>query len=98
MNKDIIVNGVIYKIEYISDIDMTLLEGCDNTTVGNIDYQKAVISIKNTLQENQKRKTLIHELVHAIRYEYGFPREKNEEAICEFICSFYDEITRLLKE
>ena len=93
---EINVNGVMYLIEYITDNQMKSLDGCDEFTMGNIDYHKAIISIKDDLQHSQKRKTLIHEIAHAIRFEYGLPREKNEETICEFVAAFYDEITKLL--
>ena len=89
------INGTEYKIEYLSDIDMKMLPGCDENTLGSIHYHSATISIKESLQPNKKRKTLIHEIVHAIRHEYGFNWEKNEEHICDFIAAFNDIIGEL---
>jgi hypothetical protein len=92
------INGVEYTVEYLSDIDMRLLDGCDENTLGNVNYHNSTISIKKDIDKVKMRRTLIHEIVHAVRFEYGLPREKNEEVICDFISAFYDIISDLIKE
>ena len=45
------------------------------------------------------RETLIHELVHAFIFEYGFENVKwNEEMVCLFVSKYIDEINNKVKE
>ena len=90
------VNGITYTFEYISTEDMKMKQ--DETTLGYVDYHENKIYIKDELSDEVKRKTRIHELTHVIRFEYGYPRGKYEEEICDFIAAQYDELTRLINE
>lgn len=38
------------------------------------------------------RDTLVHELTHAIIYEYALPQEMGEEQICDFMATYADDI------
>lgn len=38
------------------------------------------------------RDTLVHELTHAMIYEYALPQEMGEEQVCDFMATYADDI------
>jgi len=59
------------------------------------------IYINNAMSIQRTRKTLIHEIAHAITEEVGlkpFINKKDGEKIVEFMAAHYDEIGKVLKE
>lgn len=67
-----------------------LCSGIDNT-----------IYLNNTMSADRKRKTLIHEIAHAITEEMGikpFMNKTDSERIVEFMAAHYDEMGKILSE
>lgn len=71
------VGGLTYEVvakEHFSSNDN------DRNLWGYCDYEKLVITIRESLTEEKKRQVLIHELTHAIFLEAGFI-EQDEDMI-----------------
>jgi Zn-dependent peptidase ImmA (M78 family) len=67
-----------------------MCSGIDNT-----------IYLNNAMSKERTRKTLIHEIAHAIQEESGlkpFMNKTDEERTVEFMAAHYDEVSRILKE
>jgi Zn-dependent peptidase ImmA (M78 family) len=66
---------------------------------GVCDPNSKEIYIYDGLDYESRKKTLTHELVHALIYEIGTDFEKTDEEIaCKFFAFVHPEITRLLKD
>lgn len=61
---------------------------------------KHLIYINKEMCEDQKIKTLKHELTHCYIWEYGFYNVPNfnEEMVCDFVSSSNDFINEIVKE
>ena len=61
-------------------------------------YKEHKIWISEELCDDEKRRTLIHELTHCYIWENGFYNVdfNNEELICDFVASIYNFINNLL--
>ena len=67
-----------------------MCSGIDNT-----------IYLNNAMSKERTRKTLIHEIAHAIQEESGlkpFMNKTDGERTVEFMAAHYDEVSRILKE
>lgn len=61
-------------------------------------FRECEIYIDAELPSGMLRRTITHELVHAIAFTYGVHLDKvDEEEICEFIASIFDELKTLRK-
>lgn len=67
-----------------------------HTCYGDIDYNKHVIRILKDCEDTQgKERTLLHEIVHGIRYERNFDYENNDdETITEEIARGLHQVIR----
>lgn len=85
-----------YRIRFVKSI-----RGCKksvdkkNTVLGLCDEGRAEILIRNELSTDEKLKTLLHELGHAMEFEYNINMPhaaiyKYEEALFDFICANID--------
>lgn len=61
-------------------------------------YPQMKIVINDRLERALMRQTLIHELTHAVIFSYGHHVEYDEEAVCNFIGSHFEEIGKLANE
>lgn len=61
-------------------------------------YKEHKIWIAEELCDDEKRRTLMHELTHCYIWENGFYNVdfNNEELICDFVASIYNFINNLL--
>lgn len=55
-------------------------------------YLERRIYIHESLRRSDKRQTLMHELTHAMIYEYALPQEMGEEQVCDFVATYADEV------
>jgi len=59
------------------------------------------IYLNNTMSLDRHRKTLIHEIAHAIQEEIGlkpFMNKTDTERVAEFMAAHFDEMKRILSE
>ena len=63
-------------------------------------YKEHKIWIAKELCEDEKIRTLKHELTHCYIWENGFYNVdfNNEELVCDFVASIYNFINEILKE
>lgn len=81
-----------YKIRFVNRIRGCNLPVGKGATVGIFDPHRIEILIKKGMSEDDTLKTLLHELVHAIEYEYEIKISHRgvyrfEEALFDFICA-----------
>lgn len=104
MNKQIKINNHIWKIEEHPEEEL-LYEyqkrqpnayGCFGLTF----YKEHKIWIAKELCDDEKIRTLKHELTHCYIWENGFYNVdfNNEELICDFVAGIYDFIKECLEE
>lgn len=73
------------------------ITGEDTVVFGLTVKTSQVIFINNDICEEQKIKTLKHELAHCYIWEYGFYYvEADEETICEIVAKSNDFINRVV--
>lgn len=85
------INNSKYSISFVEPNDNNLREnnGLCNTQTKEIFID---VSLKNL------RETIIHEITHAIIYEYLLEQEWNEEKVALFVGKYFDTIKRILGE
>ncbi len=81
-----------YRVNFVKSIRKCKLPVGKGATVGLHDPNRIEILIKAGMSEDDTLKTLLHELVHAIEYEYEIKIShsgvyKFEEALFDFICA-----------
>lgn len=82
------INKLTYTIEFVTT---TFVEN----TLGTCESSAGKIQVLNSLSKEQTRQTLIHELTHAYLWAYGFFEwASNEEAMCNFIGTYADDIIK----
>lgn len=91
-----IANKVLCNIVESDDSDMVYHDNSNGESrSGAYDPFSSTIYLHSGLHPDQKRKILIHEVCHALLFEYGWydgDDKFNEENICNFIASHYEEI------
>lgn len=65
--------GIDYQIEYIND----LIER-DNL-YGEINYHKQVIRIDSSMNNDRKKRTIVHEIIHGIMESIGYSTINEDE-------------------
>jgi len=83
--KTVLVNGNIWEIRYCRSIEN------EPDAVGLCDSHDKEILIVTSICQDEKARTLIHELIHAIEFEYDIQIPHNlvyklEEPIYRLIC------------
>lgn len=97
------INEDEWEIKEISNAEMNILESSDlkDTFIhGTTQYSENIIYINK--ETPNKRKTLIHELIHCYMYEYGhnqFEDKKfNNEDVCEICSSSHNIIHKIVED
>ena len=89
-----VINSIFYKIIETRDDNYVNIASNGESILGLCDVANRKIYLHKDLDLYTKRKTLRHELMHAVLYEYGLNKDSyTEEQICdllgtygEFIC------------
>lgn len=68
------IGGLTYEVTKKPD-----LQGSDGNW-GQIQYKKLEISLDDSLPEQLEDQTLIHEIVHGILFEAGYPNHEEDQA------------------
>lgn len=88
----------LWKVKLVNADAKKMNPDKDHINFGLTEYAKGKISIRAGLSESVARSTVIHELVHAFSFSYGFhllANEETEESVADFFGTFGDEIIRL---
>lgn len=86
-----------YKIRFVKSIRRCNKPVGKGATVGVFDPARIEILIKKGMSKDETLKTLLHEITHAIEYEYEITIShkgvyKFEEAFFDFICANSKEL------
>jgi hypothetical protein len=81
-----------YRLRFVKSIRRCHRQVGKGATVGLHDPNRIEILVKEGMSEDDTLKTVLHELVHAIEYEYEIKIShsgvyKFEEALFDFICA-----------
>lgn len=89
------INDLYFKIIEVDKIDNE-----DDTIISKTEYIEQKILILKSLSNEQKEKTLRHELTHAFLWAYGFGQIKEFplETVCEIIGIYSKDIVSLAYE
>lgn len=90
------INGLEWDIICVHNKDnKLLLDGLE--CLGVTYFQEQQIYLNKDTSKKMFRTTVIHELVHAFLFSYGYHLDCNdmEEAVCDFLGSNLDRIYRL---
>ena len=83
----------------VIEVDKTSIDSDEQGYYGCICYLKREIEILDKLPTVQKRRTLMHELMHAFLFEYALPQQNDItytfERLCEVASTYADDIVKL---
>ena len=86
----------------INSIDWTVRfdDNLSENTLGQTNYDTLTIMIRSQSNEQNTKRTLLHEIVHAYLYSFGFgPKEQfSVEEVCDFIGSNASNLMNLIEE
>lgn len=91
------INGYPFKVELVEQDSPKMNPGEERYYMGLTEYFENLISIRKGMNERMTRATVIHELIHAYIFAFGYHLEE-EEAICNFFGSQGDAIISLADE
>lgn len=94
---EVMINGYPFRIEFVDGDIEKMNPDKDHYNLGLTEYREGVISIRKGLNQPTTRSTVIHELVHAFIFAFGYTVE-SEEAMCDFFGAQADEILRLTNQ
>ena len=97
---EFLINGDKWKIEVISNEEINKKEKNDDESIfihGTTVYSENTIYLNE--KSPNKKKSLIHELLHCYLYEYGFrayDKQFNAEDLCEIVAGSFETIKRIV--
>lgn len=97
--KQFVMNNLEWEL-YFVEHDHPRLENTDQEIHLGITYKsEQTIYIDRTVSSQQIYKTVVHELIHAFLFSYGFDNcEWDEESMCNFIGQNAENIIKLANE
>lgn len=94
---EIDINGVKWLVEAADGKTKKLHPEKDRINLGLTEYCKGIITIRQGMSESVTRSTVIHELIHAFLFSFGY-EVNGEESMCNFFGSQADRIMKLTDE
>lgn len=90
------INGVIWKIKFISGNNAKLRRSDGSATVGVTDMNDRTVYLNRNLRGFFLRKVLCHEIVHCFCFSYGIylPIE-TEEIVADFVATYGADVISL---
>ena len=87
----------IWKVEFTDDKEKLRVDG--KVCGGSVHYKPRQIYIDKELPENDLRRTLMHEISHAIIYETQIEYKEfyTEENLCEFVGKYGDLVCEICR-
>lgn len=94
-----IINGFAWNVFFVDKTHPELIdENGEQDAYGITLFREGEIYIDSELPDGLMRKTIVHELMHAIAFSYGVDLEcASEETICDFVGAHFDELKTLRK-
>ena len=91
------INGIQWKIEWVSAYSTDLMRSNGSYTVGVTDWNKRTVYLAKGLKGAFMRKVLAHELVHCFCFSYSIyiPIEQ-EEFMADWVSTYGDELIYVL--
>lgn len=99
MKTAITINGFKWNVHLVDSTYPKLVgeDGVQNA-YGITFFREGEIYIDADLSDGLMKKTVLHELTHALAFSYGESIDlENEERICDFIGAHFDELKTLRK-
>ena len=75
--------GIWYEVKYIEP------NSREDTFMGRMDPQKAVITINRTMSEDVQNQALVHEWLHAVLENYCLEATNDERLVQTLACELY---------
>lgn len=91
------INNYLFEVEMVDGDIEKMNPDNDHINLGLTEFVESKISIRKNMSEHLTRVTIIHELIHAFIFAFGYTVE-NEEAMCQFFGARADEIMQLANE
>ena len=91
------INGYPFEVVLVDGNIEKMNPDNDHYNLGLTEYLDQTINIRKGMSEVITRSTVIHELIHAFIFAFGYTVE-SEEAMCNFFGSQADEIMKLTDE
>jgi hypothetical protein len=91
------IHNDIWKVKLVKASAEKMNPDKNHINFGLTEYVEGVINIREGLNESVARSTVIHELVHAFIFSYGYTIEC-EEAMCNFFGVHADAIIELTEQ
>ena len=99
MKTEITINGFNWNVYFVNSTYPDLVgENGEQNAYGITFFREGEIYIDKALPNGLMKKTVLHELTHALAFSYGESIDlENEERICDFIGAHFDELKTLRK-
>jgi Zn-dependent peptidase ImmA (M78 family) len=89
---EIIILNQVWKIYFVS-VESSVLNESGNPLIGKCTSRTREIHISETLDAEMRRKTIIHELTHAVIMQLLLNKQEfTQEEVCDFTESYLDAI------
>lgn len=88
------INGYKWVIKIVDGNTEKMHPQKDRINLGLTEYCEGIINIRKGMNKKVKRSTVIHELIHAFLFSYGYD-VNDEESMCDFFGSQGDRIIEL---
>lgn len=91
------IHNNTYNLYFVDEHDDRLLMPDNEYHTGVTNFTKKEIYIRNNLNVDSYRYTVVHELTHAIIDSYGLLQvDWNDEIVADFIANYYYDIIEIL--
>ncbi len=99
MSTTVTINGMEWSVYFVDKSYPALTDDSGTQDAyGVAHFRTCDIYIDCGLPKELMRQTVMHELVHALRFSYGESIDlESEEKICDFIAAHFDELKSLRK-
>lgn len=94
---EVFINGHSFRIEFVDGDIAKMNPDKNHYNLGFTEYCEGVINIRKGMNKQVTRSTVIHELVHAFIFAFGYTVE-GVEAMCDFFGAQADVILRLANQ
>lgn len=93
------INGISWKIVFVSSNSDYLRRSDNSITVGMTDWNTKCVYLNNNLRGGFLRKVLAHELCHCFCFSYNVVMQiEQEEYLADFIATYGTELIYLLDD
>ena len=96
---DFFINGIRWRIQYVSTNSSKLTRSDGSRTVGMTDWNTCTVYLASNLRGDYLDRVLCHELCHCICFSYGIKMNiKQEEFLANWVSIYGREVIELLDD